>query len=589
MLKKTKDILNDDLAEYVMSNINGSVKGDDPTMVHDSGIYKKIHFLLKYYQASNSQVSLDKAISLTEMIVHLWCQNKSYHCGYQGGRGQITQVLLRLYEQTGNDFFLDHVENVFLPHIASFNKCSRSCNNFFEGRAGVLFNLLHFYQYRSGNEIVPELISDLIQTILGNIIIDLQGNYHVSNLGTKNTNGFGFGTSGIAYVLDVISQATSQEFYKDVSIRLIHTEDLYFNKTIKNWIHEPARLHDYESYVRNKERFKDGEPAPVFLDDSFLDTGKSGMSSVREKLTGDRLQGSENMEPSVEEKYEDANSTKAYKDVIDGRKISESDLCELLDFLYEDQCDLTKGNSSYRFPLIPAEEASISLNSTPSFHQLNEQFFNTHYSVSRQFLSTYCPFLLDEFFKSHNELVLGVLETYIFENGKLDSAKGDWIKEILSFESVLLRLKHLNGKDAFEETKQVFEFEKACEILEKSDEEIIEATFTIHPKVVIKNLSKPWIDVLWFNRPLEEIVQEEEAPEIAVKLNYRLFDKNLSFCPITGFNYILNEFKEKTTPTELCSMIMSEEGMEDTDAELIQRMVLEKTKQLIKGGFVLSV
>lgn len=495
--------------------------------------HKKIVDWLVIYERTNSTQVLDKIIRALDFLVISWSGNSSYHCGYRKGRGLVASLLLKVYGLTSKPHFLQQVEQVFIPYIPNFDQCPYTCNNFYDGRGGVLFNLVQFLQYRREPS-VSKLLSQVLRSLVADVVIDRNGHYGIRNIGFNKGDGFGYEIKGISEILQVVSHISGQTFYGQLSdaFQLLPKKGLETKLNVD--VSHFGRIQNFEGYLKNKRLFKSASDTP---------------SSV-----------SLSQSPAMDLTQESLATT------------AENDLDE---HIFNSVQDLLKGT------------VQVELDHALNFDDLHKSFFLEHYKISIKFLREYAPTKFQRCFPLPEELHREELKKHLIEKCNLNSTGIAWLEEILAFEEHILDLHFFQGHDAYYEMQELIEYEKGYETLQRPDSEILKTSLKINPQVRIAALSRDWMTFFFQHRPLPEILTGDEAVHsIALKLQFPLFSKRIAFYPLQGSNRLLLAYENNTSPNILVSDILQDEEMNDAQPSLVRSMVLEKTKQLISGGFL---
>lgn len=230
----------------------------------DSGQGGIILFFAELYALTKQQYYLNVVKAALKGLTRILKEEPSSNFGFFSGKTGIVFVLVRLYEITQDENYLNQAA-LFSSGCVEVLESDHLDNSYIEGRAGILIVLLYLFQYRH-----EPYIMKAINVIVGKLLVeatytDSSASWYLNYSQISNHCGFGYGTSGIAYVLHELRKFLRYKTHDKLLLRAIHYTDSQWNKSFKNWPNFDYEIQTPEQDLIARNAFGNPQKSTIIL------------------------------------------------------------------------------------------------------------------------------------------------------------------------------------------------------------------------------------------------------------------------------------------------------------------------------------
>lgn len=225
----------------------------------DSGVSGVIIVLIELYRQSNNKKYLLLAEQAADGLVTYCKGHPSQNFSFYTGRSGVVYVLIQLYLVNHDKKLLAEALDIIRPANEEYLGSSYVTNYLFDGRAGTTLVIFYLYQV-TGAPFLLEYLNLFTRKIIADALPAEEGICWKDNYGknARQSCGFAFGTSGIAYVFLRLAGFFSMPAFGQVVKTTIKYRGSCWMEEMQNWsncmidIRDDKTFRDYrELYEKN--------------------------------------------------------------------------------------------------------------------------------------------------------------------------------------------------------------------------------------------------------------------------------------------------------------------------------------------------
>ena len=250
-LFRTRDLMLRRGKSTSFSNIINIKRSEDI----DVGVCGIILFLIELNKIKPEPRLRKSLLDAGEDLMNHCITTSRSHYGFYKGRAGVCYTLMKLTEASGNEKYLDFAKELIGKESDKYILSEFTSNCLYDGRAGLLLVLLHFYNFKPEDWIL-ERINLCIDKIIGDFVLTEQGIiWNKRDINIKPLNSFLFGSSGVAFLLTQVGDLFKNAELLSLAKSIFAYEDLQWNDEQSNWPDFRKEIITSEDYKIHKYKY----------------------------------------------------------------------------------------------------------------------------------------------------------------------------------------------------------------------------------------------------------------------------------------------------------------------------------------------
>ncbi|WP_340203686.1 lanthionine synthetase LanC family protein [Ascidiimonas sp. W6] len=254
-----------------------SMKCDNPENI-DSGNSGVLLFLVELYLFTKNKKYLDFIIEYTNILIERCENTPTDNYALYNGRSGLVFLLISIYYLTEEEVYLEKACKVLKNTSIKFLRSEHTSDFFYDGRSGVLLITYQLYCL-TRKPFLLKLCKDLLHKVIDNSILTENGLSwkNKEEINIKNSCSFGYGASGIKYVLEQINQTKACESLDLIISQIANYQESCWINNYNNWGDYRKDLWSKNDFLNLKEKYKKEEFKLIPKDNLTWAFGFSGI------------------------------------------------------------------------------------------------------------------------------------------------------------------------------------------------------------------------------------------------------------------------------------------------------------------------
>jgi hypothetical protein len=192
-------------------------------------------FLMELYRVSGERSYLLNAVEFCKWTISYYKQVKDAHPSFLTGLAGAAFVSYKIYELTGNKYFLNECLKI-LKSLTTNTKINSLMSEYISGLSGTLFVLLYVYSGTGRKDLLIQ-IKEYTNRLISRAHLYSQGVYWDRlHSYVKSLCGFSHGGSGIGMVFLELGKIFKNDVFNLVAEQAFLYEKKHYNKKNNNWL-----------------------------------------------------------------------------------------------------------------------------------------------------------------------------------------------------------------------------------------------------------------------------------------------------------------------------------------------------------------
>jgi len=215
---------------------------------------------LEVFQKTKDSRYLRAAENIVKQLVEYSKENLTDNFSFYTGRGGVLYAILRLYHLNGDVKLLTQGLRLIAPANEEYLTSQYVNDSLYDGRSGTLLLIYNLYLVTNEHSLL-EYINQYVRKILSNAnLINNTLQWKISEeINVRPQCGFGFGTSGIAYVFNQISSILSEDIVEYLNSLLSTYQESCWSEENGNWADYSRNIRGQSDLSSLKKIYKSGQ------------------------------------------------------------------------------------------------------------------------------------------------------------------------------------------------------------------------------------------------------------------------------------------------------------------------------------------